>query len=295
MLHNEAEAFVLEPVEIGQKEKKSRRKRKLIVDDEKILATEVIKAQLADASDIVKPATLAPPTKRRMKVKMSSVVEKLFSQPGVEFFASILLEEFTENLTNELAEEPDAPESDDKMELGEPELGRDAVETSDVHETSKLSSVSLVQEGGKETTTHSEPQEHTLEEEHRPYDEDPFVDMGDNDILPNGEDLAENGPEPELPASQMNEQQLSTETDEQFESRRWTKRTQQVLHTLKREFKKKDLVNFNTLCVKTNRKHVAYKFYSCLLLSKEGSIEAHQKSPFGSIQLTQGPRFEEAC
>ena len=282
---------MLEPVEIGPKEKKRRRKRKLIVDEDKILATDVIKTQLADTSDIVKPATLAPPTKQRMKHKHSSRVESLFSQPSIELFATSILESVLENLNNNSTdEEPRTPESteklDDQMDIDEPELIRGAEESS-VFETSKLSSVSFAKDAEAEKETGSE--EHSLEEEQRPFEEDPLPDMEGN------EDLLENGPDTDVQASQSTEQQLSMETDEQFESRRWTKRTQQVLHTLKRDFKKKNTVDFDTLCVKTNRKQVAYKFYSCLLLSREGTVEVQQKAPFGSLQIRKGPRYEEVC
>lgn len=296
LLHNEAEAFVLEPVEIVQKKKRSRRKRKLIVDDEKILATEAIKSQLSDTSDIVKPATLAPPTKRRMKLKISSTVEKLFDLPGTESFASPVVSAFMRNLTKEVNGESDTTESEEKMDIDEPEIAREEEDVSGIYEGSKRSSVSFANIEANETVLPEEPVDHALENYERPLEEEePFLASGVEDIYPNKDELEDNELEQELVASQSNEGQQSSETSEQFENRRWTKRTQQLLHTLKREFQKKDTVNFGNLVHKSSRKQVAYKFYSCLLLSKESSITVNQKKPFGDISISKGHNFDAVC
>ena len=66
LLPNDQEAFALEPIEVTVgKDKRKRRKRKLIVDDRKNLTGDQIRAQLADTSDIVQAANVAPPTKLR--------------------------------------------------------------------------------------------------------------------------------------------------------------------------------------------------------------------------------------
>lgn len=296
MLHNEAEAFVLEPVEVVQREKRSRRKRKLIVDDEKILTTETIKSQLADTTDIVKPATLAPPTKCRMKLKISSTAEKLFALPGAEFFASPVVDAFVQNLTKEVNGESDTTESEEKMDVDEPEVAREEEDVSGIYEGSKRSSVSFANIEANETVLPEEPVDTALENYERPVEEEePFLAGGVEDIYPNRDELEDNELEQELAASQTNEEQNSSETSEQFENRRWTKRTQQLLHTLKREFQKKDSVSFGNLVHKSSRKQVAYKFYSCLLLSKESSINVHQKKPFGDISISKGQNFDSVC
>lgn len=297
LLHNESEAFVLEPVEVVQKEKRSRRKRKLIVDDEKLLATEAIKSQLSDTSDIVRSATLAPPTKCRMKLKISSTVEKLFALPGTEFFALPVVEAFVQNLTKDVNGGSDTAESDEKMDIDEPEVAREEEEGSGIYEASKRSSVSFANMEANETVLPDEPIDVTLDQNfERPgEEEEQFLAGGVEDIYPNRDELEDNELEQELAASQTNEEQQSSETSEQFENRRWTKRTQQLLHTLKREFNKKDTVSFGSLVHKGSRKQVAYKFYSCLLLSKESSINVHQKKPFGDISISKGHKFDSVC
>lgn len=297
LLHNESEAFVLEPVEVVQKEKRSRRKRKLIVDDEKLLATEAIKSQLSDTSDIVRSATLAPPTKCRMKLKISSTVEKLFALPGTEFFALPVVEAFVQNLTKDVNGGSDTAESEEKMDIDEPEVVREEEEGSGIYEASKRSSVSFANMEANETVLPDEPIDVTLDQnfEHPGEEEEQFLAGGVEDIYPNRDELEDNELEQELAASQTNEEQQSSETSEQFENRRWTKRTQQLLHTLKREFNKKDTVSFGSLVHKGSRKQVAYKFYSCLLLSKESSINVHQKKPFGDISISKGHKFDSVC
>ena len=283
-------------MEVIQKKKRTRRKRKLIVDDERILTTEVIKSQLADTSDIVKPATLAPPTKCRKKLKISSTVEKLFALPGTELYASSVVVAFTHNLTKEVNGESDTTEIGEKMDIDEPEIAREEEEVSGVYEASKRSSVSFANVEANETVLPEEPIDHALENYERPVEEEePFLEGNVDDIYPNKDELEDNELEQELAASQRNEEQQSSETSEQFENRRWTKRTQQLLHTLKREFQKKDTVNFGGLVHKSSRKQVAYKFYSCLLLSKESSITVHQKKPFGDISLSKGQNFDSVC
>jgi cohesin complex subunit SCC1 len=63
-------------------ERRTRRKRKLIIDDQKGIPSEAMKVQLSDTSDIVSTMDLAPPTKKLMVWKETGGVDKLFSLPG---------------------------------------------------------------------------------------------------------------------------------------------------------------------------------------------------------------------
>ena len=75
----------------GVKETRQRRKRKLVVDDIKELAGDLIKAQLKDTSDIVTTLDLAPPTKKLMLWKETGGAEKLFSLPGRQLSSKPIL------------------------------------------------------------------------------------------------------------------------------------------------------------------------------------------------------------
>ncbi|XP_052371424.1 double-strand-break repair protein rad21 homolog A-like, partial [Oncorhynchus keta] len=91
LVHNEEEAFALEPIDITVKETKAKRKRKLIVDNLKELDSKSIRAQLSDYSDIVTTLDLAPPTKKLMMWKETGGVEKLFSLPAQPLWNGKLL------------------------------------------------------------------------------------------------------------------------------------------------------------------------------------------------------------
>ena len=269
-----------------------------MVDGDKILATEAIKSQLSDTSDIVTPATLAPPTKRRMKLKITSTVEKLFALPATEVLASSVVDTFMCNLTNVVNAESDSAESEERMDIDEEqEIAREEEDVSGIYDQSKGSSVSFANESANVTVIPEEPIDQTLEDYERPVEEEePFLAGGVDDIYPdNRDDLEKNEQQEESIVSEETEEQHSSQSSEQLENRRWTKRTQHLLHTLKREFQKKEVVNFEGLVHKSSRKQAAYKFYSCLLLSKESSIDIEQKKPFGDIKISKGPKFGLAC
>ena len=84
LLHNEEESFALAPVEASAMKGpfRTKRKRKLIVDEVKAISGKEMKGQLSDTGDIVPTFDLAPPTKRLMHWKETGGVEKLFALPG---------------------------------------------------------------------------------------------------------------------------------------------------------------------------------------------------------------------
>ena len=292
MVPNGSEAFVLEPVEILQKDKRSRRKRKLVVDEEKKLSSAAIKIQLSDTSDIVQPPTVAPPTKLRMKLKETSTVDKLFALSSVDMFAPMLMGAFSCNLTHKVLDESELPDIEEQMELDEPEIARAQEEQpSEVLDRTKDTSVSLPEPETTVDATVDVSVSKNLEEEtvNAPDQTETHLEGLDNMTVDQEipEELAQL-PE-EIPPSQAEEEkQLDNEKDEDFQERRWTKRTQRLLNTLTREFENKSTVNFSNMIAKEDRKQAASKFYSCLLLYKENSILIEQNDSFGDILLKQG-------
>ncbi|XP_034031184.1 double-strand-break repair protein rad21 homolog A-like [Thalassophryne amazonica] len=135
LVHNEEEAFALEPIDITVKETKAKRKRKLIVDSVKELDSKTIRAQLSDYSDIVTTLDLAPPTKKLMMWKETGGVEKLFSLPAQPLWNTRLLKMFTRCLTplvpDELRKRRKGGEADSLdeflKELENPEVPREEV------------------------------------------------------------------------------------------------------------------------------------------------------------------------
>ncbi|XP_071000582.1 double-strand-break repair protein rad21 homolog A-like [Oncorhynchus clarkii lewisi] len=164
LVHNEEEAFALEPIDITVKETKAKRKRKLIVDNLKELDSKSIRAQLSDYSDIVTTLDLAPPTKKLMMWKETGGVEKLFSLPAQPLWNSKLLKMFTRCLTplvpDEMRKRRKGGEADSLDEflkdLENPEVpreeavsGRDVIDQTIMEEPSMLQASAM--EGSRTT------------------------------------------------------------------------------------------------------------------------------------------------
>ncbi|KAH8275067.1 hypothetical protein KR018_005722 [Drosophila ironensis] len=101
LVQNEDEGFALAPIDttIYKGVSKSKRKRKLIIDEIKNISGEEMKAQLADTSDILTTLDLAPPTKRLLMYwKETGGVEKLFSLPSRCIPATSLLNNYNRQL-----------------------------------------------------------------------------------------------------------------------------------------------------------------------------------------------------
>lgn len=85
----EEESFALAPIDASALKgvTKTKRKRKLIIDDVKNISGEEMKSQLANTADIITTLDLAPPTKRLMFWKETGGVEKLFALPSRDLAA----------------------------------------------------------------------------------------------------------------------------------------------------------------------------------------------------------------
>ncbi|KAH3748514.1 double-strand-break repair protein rad21 homolog isoform X1 [Dreissena polymorpha] len=84
------------------------------------------------------------------------------------------------------------------------------------------------------------------------------------------------------------------ETVEQ-EEKRWTKRTEQMQHTLDQGFRYTDELSFKDMARKLNRKQVTSKFYTLLVLKKHKVVTVNQTEPFGDILIGKGPKFGISC
>ncbi|CAG4982667.1 unnamed protein product [Parnassius apollo] len=114
LLQNDEESFALAPVDatVLKGVTKTKRKRKLIVDEVKNISGEEMKNQLSNTSDIVTTLDLAPPTKRLMHWKETGGVEKLFSLPARPIPSQVLFKKYQRNMTlRSEAEEVEAARS----------------------------------------------------------------------------------------------------------------------------------------------------------------------------------------
>merc|ERR1719511_357425 len=132
LLHNEEESFALAPVDASaiRGTIRTKRKRKLVVDEVKAIAGEEMKAQLSDTQDIMTTLDLAPPTKKLMHWKETGGVEKLFALPGRQIVSKWLSRLFIDNqVTRYTTEEEEwaivsAQEAEAKREREQAELLR---------------------------------------------------------------------------------------------------------------------------------------------------------------------------
>ncbi|RVE50126.1 hypothetical protein evm_005149 [Chilo suppressalis] len=101
LLHNDEESFALAPVDatVLKGITKTKRKRKLIVDEVKNISGEEMKNQLSNTSDIVTTLDLAPPTRRLMHWKETGGVEKLFALPARPIPSRVLFKKYQRNMT----------------------------------------------------------------------------------------------------------------------------------------------------------------------------------------------------
>uniref|UniRef100_A0A8D3CDL4 Double-strand-break repair protein rad21-like n=1 Tax=Scophthalmus maximus TaxID=52904 RepID=A0A8D3CDL4_SCOMX len=298
LVHNEEEAFALEPIDITVKETKAKRKRKLIVDSVKELDSKTIRAQLSDYSDIVTTLDLAPPTKKLMMWKETGGVEKLFSLPAQPLWNARLLKMFTRCLTplvpDELRKRRKGGEADSLdeflKELENPEVPREEVlgQHRDV-----IGNVSVLT-----STLLPFFQMAPLEQQQQAADrsvlsqrlEMPQVDLPPEETSVN---LSQLLPELDLLNEKGKDKKDDSQGDQDQEEKRWNKRTQQMLHGLQRVMAKTgaDSVSLLELCRNNNKKQAAAKFYSFLVLKKQQAIEVTQTEPYSDIVATAGPRF----
>ena len=294
MIPLEGEGFILEPVDVSTvtKERRGKRKRKLVVDTSKELTADDIRAQLNDCSDIVQQKCFPPPTKKALAWKTMASSEQLFQKPGLPL-APELIKVIARNYSTNIPGLPVDEDLDLKFDQEEPrnaDLSEMPVDTT----TANL-------EAGDEISAAAAPttEQPSLVDDTRPFE----LEMGGNDDLLDFPEDAASRVIPEMPdleaeeepsTTQSTEERHSSELTEEFEQRRWTKRTQQVFRTLNRNLSNKKDVPFSSLTQRCSRKQAASRFYTCLLLAKDGTIDVEQSEAYGPIQIHKGPRFAEA-
>ncbi|XP_042231929.1 double-strand-break repair protein rad21 homolog A-like isoform X2 [Homarus americanus] len=89
------------------------------------------------------------------------------------------------------------------------------------------------------------------------------------------------------------EEQLDDETYEQFEERVVNKRAGQMFLSIKRRLRQNNIL-FSDLAHNNNRKQVAQKFYTMLVLKKLQAVELTQEGPFTEMFVSKGALFENA-
>ncbi|XP_009069282.1 PREDICTED: double-strand-break repair protein rad21-like protein 1 [Acanthisitta chloris] len=288
LLSKEKEGFVLEPVDdtaVTQR-KKTKRKRKLLVDVEKELSCTAIYKQLTNCTDILATLDLAPPTKKTMMWKELGGVDRLLSnttQPVAhpelqKLFEKCFKSHGTNMGGNRIHRVP---------EIEEMRKEQHTTEMLPVEEPSYL-----------QETTHSETERNIRNDSFIP----PWNNRNETTencgaTIQDGAAFSESsknslGQEAETEKVEMPKEQTRTRKDS--EEIRWGKRTLQLLKTLQ-HLRRSGMCSFSfqELCQKNNRKEAAVKFYIFLVLRKQLVLELWQHKPFADLTATPGPMFDE--
>ncbi|KHN80031.1 Double-strand-break repair protein rad21 -like protein [Toxocara canis] len=292
------ESFALEPLDAtamamaGMEKAKPKRKRRLIIDEQKNISGDEMKANMADYRDTLQTLDLAPPTKKLMRLKESGNVERLFNNPGcASLRAPSLLKVYRSHLVLR-ARNAGAVSGD--------EIRRD------------LEMVESVEEG-------IEP-EGSIVSGFMDDRMDDFEDLGGGGLSPMGSPMGMEPIAEEEPQAIAEETALETTAkeasavDKRKERRsraeraieeeegagegeddhRWTKRTQNVLNSISTKLKSSaaEEITLSDLLTKgSTRKTAAQKFYTLLVLKKWQAIDVRQDEPYGEILISAGPNI----
>lgn len=317
----------------GMEEKRVKRKRRLVVDTDKEFTGQQIKSQFDDFKDLLQPKCFPPPTKKAMMWKEMAGCDQLYSHPTAPGLDQELRRLLTRNYNVDIPGEPskeNAFELDNitidqtkdsiaSNDLSDIEKARTSQIQSAVTSTMNISTLQEPPDASTDNLLDPLAGAEGLDLVHADQSREnggilqgqvqdslltnEFGDLGVGDLgigdlgapgdeIPDMSGVGDMAGELDDAQGQSLEQQ-SNELSEEFEQRRWTKRTQQVLHVLQRNLGNTDQVLFSSLTHKCNRKQAASRFYTCLLLAKEGMVSIHQPEPYADIQLTRGPKYTE--
>lgn len=290
------EGFVLEPVDesVVKERGRAKRKRKLVVDQSLSLSSAQIRDQLQSCDDLLVPKCFPPPTKKALTWKEMAGCEQLFSKPTYPFITSELADLVTRNYTTDIFEHQqqqqetvnldDVPQDDHQG--GDDHLGADHLDHLVLDQSS----------GQRDAVDHSMllPGDEQISEEAAVAP--PPVEGGEVAARQEGEGSGVQLNEPQEADSDGNDVigDAEEKQTEEMEQKRWTKRTHQVLRMISRGLQDKEDIGFTYVTRNCNRKLAASRFYTCLLLAKEGTIKVEQAEPFADIHIQRGPSYTEA-
>ncbi len=292
--------FVLEPVNVTPTVvERGKRKRRVVMDNDKEFSGQQIKSQFEDYNDLLQPKCFPPPTKKAMMWREMAGCEQLYSNPTFPGLTKSLQTIIKGNYSTSLEFADFALDRSilDEITTAEPTV--DATEPPSVNTEEQNTSMPLLEP----TTDPVEPPPVEAEEQNTtmpdlepiadPVEPPPVDNEEQSTAIPEMEPVGD--PMEPLQGDEENmdsaADRLSNELPEEFEQRRWTKHTQQVVRLLDRNFKKSETVTFSSLTVKCDRKSAASQFYTCLLLAKEGIIDVEQLEPYAEISIQKGLKY----
>ncbi|XP_075702031.1 double-strand-break repair protein rad21-like protein 1 isoform X2 [Rhinoderma darwinii] len=253
LVSNEEIAFVLEPVDVSviENKKRSRRKRKLMVDDLKEIPSSRMHEQLKDTSDTIRTLDIAPPTQYLMEWKQIGGVQWLLSHPSQSIINSDLLLLFTQiqkvDIPRDMQEEPEATEI---------ETLRHEQEETDLPQLEVTDVSSSIAEDPLCTTLELNDYHQATSDINSSVHEDPAPGVQNND-----------------------EQRWNKRTQNLLNGLR--KLNQSGVSSF----------SLQNVCKNNKRKKVSTNFYSFLVLKKQSAVKMTQNVPYGDITIVPGPTF----
>ncbi|XP_063281692.1 double-strand-break repair protein rad21-like protein 1 [Pelobates fuscus] len=279
-LVNEQDGFILEPVDITAvlERKKSKRKRILIVDQLKELASNAMRQQLLDFSDTLTTVDIAPPTRKLMDWKVNGGVDWLLSHPCQPIISSnlqMIFTHFDKKIEKKHSKIIQEERAESETETMRPE--QDVIDLPQLEEPSHLQESRLTDISSSAT---DEVLQIIRETELNPeMDNESFV-------------APWNVSQGHIPQCPTEEHLEDVDKAQDNEERRWNKRTQEMLTRL-RNLNQTGLTSFSLLklCKNNYRKEASTKFYSFLVLKKQSALELRQSGPYSDIIATPGSSF----
>ena len=285
----EDEGFVLEPLDVTGIRQRQRKKRKLVVDKDKELHGDVIRNQLINTSDTLRDISFPPPTKKMMLSLVTQGHDYLYSNPTWTDLSSSPLGHLVSRNAHVLPSDVNI----DLSALTDIELPREGV-PSVVGEEPPLDGGVAPPLGdatldAREAELELEPVVHGNEPPPLLLPEEEEEEEPVSRIIPDIPDF-EAEPDSDAMATAETPGSGEMEGDPVVEERRWNRRTQGVLKVLKKGFQQTEKIHFTDITRKCNKKQAAARFYSCLLLAKEGAIKLEQAKPYSNIIITENVR-----
>jgi len=331
LLRNEDESFALAPVDASMVRgtMRTKRKRRLVVDEVKAIAGEEMKAKLSHTADIVTTLDLAPPTKRLMQWKETGAVEKLFALPGRNLIARIIFRSYQSHLTSRPVENEHfglLGDSEHENILLErvPNNQRVNVDRNVLSPSSSL----RIKTTPIRSVSVKQSQEEYIPSECSDLDEGSVVrqnscanfqgnvnhtnqiDIAAHNIprssqgscstlSPCPDDDEFDGNPASLGPHSINadesfvvDQRRDEETQEEYEDRVINKRAAHLNNVLKSKLQDDtQSLTLEAMTRRNNRKQVAQKFYSLLVLQKGMVVELSQNNCYGEVTVSRGPKF----
>ncbi|XP_003802690.1 double-strand-break repair protein rad21-like protein 1 [Otolemur garnettii] len=286
-LSNEEDVFTLHPIDVSDiAEKRKGKKRRLLIDPIKEISSKTMHKQLNSFMDTLMVLELAPPTQRLMMWKKKGGADILLSTASQDMVHAELKMLFTKCFL------PSAFK-----------LGRKLIQKESVREemgNQNIVETSMIEEpNSQQGSSQSHAWKDVIDGSYCSSQEDPGKNIN------SGRDIVEMISSAAEESSLMNPflaeeieycpvELESPRNSQHIEAERWNRRIHQILNSL-RESNKMGMQSFSLmkLCINSDRKQAAAKFYSFLVLKKHQAIELSQSAPYADIIATMGPMFHK--